>query len=54
MDRLTYDPLPTEPDASMRSTIPIWAHAAVAGYQLLTSGASPSRTYFPRLTLNAP
>lgn len=32
----------------------IGAHAAIAGYQLLTRDASRYRTYFPRLRLIAP
>ncbi|HXY59751.1 MAG TPA: type II toxin-antitoxin system VapC family toxin [Methylocystis sp.] len=42
---------------SKRSTLPdffIGAHAALAGYQLMTRDAARYRTYFPKLRLIAP
>ncbi len=40
-----------------RSPLPdffIGAHAAIAGYRLLTSDATRYRTYFPKLAMIAP
>ena len=42
---------------SRRAPLPdfyVGAHAAVAGYELLTRDARRYRTYFPRLTVIAP